>query len=100
MSGAFDGAELNELFSTVEFGLDVEQFLRSDIGKYLVRKAAEERIDALADLVEVSPVDAEAVRVLQSIIKRADSFVFWLNDAILAGKNAEAQLDPRETVND
>lgn len=97
MSGGFDHAELGELYSTVEFGLDVDQFLKSPIGQYLLRKAAEERIDALADLVAVSPCDPEQIRALQSIIKRADSLQFWLNDAIQAGKNAEAQLDPRES---
>lgn len=78
-------------------GFDVDQFLRSPIGQYLLRKAAEERIDAIADLVEVAPNDCEAVRALQSTIKRADSLLFWLNDAIQAGKNAEHQLDPRDT---
>lgn len=100
MSGVFETSDLGELYATVEFGLDVEQFIRSPIGQYLLRKAGEERIDALADLVEVSPADSEQIRALQSTIKRSDSLLFWLNDAIQSGKNAEAQLDPRETVND
>jgi hypothetical protein len=94
---AFEHADLGEMYATVEFGLDVDQFLKSPIGQYLLRKAAEERIDALADLVEVSPADPEQVRALQSVIKRADSLLYWLNDAIQAGRNAESQLDTRES---
>jgi hypothetical protein len=100
MSGVFESSDIGELYATVEFGLDMDQFIKSPIGQYLLRKAGEERIDALADLVEVSPADSERIRALQSIIKRADSLLFWINDAIQAGKNAEMQLDPRETVND
>ena len=88
--------ELGELYSAVEFGLDVSAFLKSPIGQFLLHKAEEERTDALADLVDASPCDPEQIRALQSIIKRADSLTYWLTDAIQAGKNAEAQLDPRE----
>ena len=87
--------ELGELYAAVEFGLDVNQFLKSPIGRYLLRKAEEEKTDAMADLVDVSPFDSEQIRALQSIIKRADSLAYWLADAIQAGKNAETQLDPR-----
>lgn len=96
MSDQQEGTELGELYKTVDFGLEVAQFLRSPIGQYLLCKAAEERIDALADLVDVAAEDYAAIRNLQSIIKRADSLEFWLKDVIQAGVNAEAQLDPRE----
>lgn len=100
MSGGYGKSELGELYDTVEFGLDVQQFLQSPVGVYLLRRAEEERTDALADLVDVAPDATEAIRALQSTIKRADSLLYWLADAIQSGKNAEAQLDPRETVND
>jgi hypothetical protein len=95
MSEQFEPAEVRELYQTVGLGLDVAQFLRSPVGKYLMQKADDERADALADLVDASPVDAETIRTLQSTIKRADSIQFWLRDAVQAGINAEAQLDPR-----
>jgi hypothetical protein len=95
MSDQLDASELRELYATVELGLDVQAFLRTPVGKYLWQRASDERVDALADLVDVSPADTEAVRALQSTIKRADSILFWLNEAIEAGKNAEAQLEPR-----
>lgn len=96
MNEQLDTPEVRELLQQVELGLDVQQFLRSPVGKYLMQKADEERTDALADLVDCSPADPEAIRALQSTIKRADSIQFWLAEAINAGKNAEAQLDPRD----
>jgi hypothetical protein len=100
VSGQFEPAELRDMYATVELGLDAELFLKSPVGQYLLRKAEEERTDALADLVDASPADPEAIRALQSIIKRADSLLFWLHDAIQAGINTQAQLDPRENAND
>lgn len=97
MSGAFEQSELSDMYAAVELGLDAELFLKSPVGLYLLRKAEEERTDALADLVDVAPNDTEAIRALQSQIKRADSLLFWLSDAIQAGINTQAQLDPRET---
>jgi uncharacterized protein YbjQ (UPF0145 family) len=95
MTDQFEPAEVGELLKTVELGLDVTQFLRSPVGQYLMQKADDERADALADLVDASPADAETIRALQSTIKRADSIQYWLRDAVQAGINAEAQLDPR-----
>jgi hypothetical protein len=50
--------------------------------------------------VGASSADREGICALQSIIKRADSLLFWLSAAIQAGINTQAQLDSRETVND
>lgn len=99
MSDQYEPSELNEMYKTYQLGLDVRDFKNSPLGQYLMRRVAEERIDAIADLVEVSPVDAEGVRALQSTIQRCDSFEFWLDDAIAAAKNVKAQLDPDSQEN-
>lgn len=96
MNEQLEAPEVRELLQQVELGLDVQQFLRSPVGKYLLQKADDERTDALAELVEANPEDSEGIRALQSTIKRADSIQFWLIEAVQAGKNAEAQLDPRD----
>lgn len=93
-----DGADARELYAAVGLGLDMAAFVKSDVGRYLLTKAEEERTDALADLVDTSPADPEQIRALQSIIKRADSLLYWIQDAIQSGKNAEMQLDPRENA--
>jgi hypothetical protein len=92
MINPVDPKEVRELYSAVGLGIDAVAFLKTDIGRYLLNKAEEDRTDALADLVDVDPSNTEQIRALQSIIKRADSFQFWISEAIEAGKNAEATL--------
>jgi hypothetical protein len=85
-------AETRDLYNAVVLGFDVKAFTKSPVGLYLLSRADEERMDALVGLVDVSPDDAEAIRALQSTVKRADSFQYWLEDAIQSGHNAQAQL--------
>ena len=96
MIGSTDPQEVREMYSAVSLGIDAVAFLKTDIGRYLLRKCHEDRTDALADLVDVEPSNSEQIRALQSIIKRADSFEFWLSSAIEEGKNAEATLTQGE----
>lgn len=86
--------ELRELYAAVDHRLAVEAFLKTTVGQYIMRRADEERIDALADLVDVDAADTNKIRELQSTVKRADSIQSWLAEAIENGKNAEAQLNP------
>jgi hypothetical protein len=39
VSGQFEPSELRDMYATVELGLDVELFLKSSVGQYLLRKA-------------------------------------------------------------
>lgn len=84
--------EDQERLRTVQFGIDVERFVQSDIGRYLLGCAAMDKAQALLGLADVDAADANAVRELQMIIRRADSFKEWLEDAMTAGDNAEAEL--------
>lgn len=84
--------ELRALYLAVDVGHAVELFKASTVGRYLLQRAAEERIDALADLVDVAPNDVEAIRALQSTIKRADNIEYWLEEAIAHAINARDQL--------
>lgn len=80
------------LYNTVALGIDAERFFETPVGRWIALRADEERIDALADLVDVAPNEPEAIRALQSTIKRAESVRVWIAEAIEAGKNAEATL--------
>lgn len=86
--------ELRELYAAVDVQFAAQAFLKTTLGQYLMRRADEERIDALADLVDVDAADTNKIRELQSTVKRADSIQGWLVEAIENGKNAEAQLNP------
>jgi hypothetical protein len=74
------------------FGAQVQQFLDSDIGTYLVQCADEQAEAALKELVQADPSDVERVRSIQNKIKLADSVVGWLRDAIVMGEQAANSL--------
>ena len=77
---------------TAEFGLKVVEFSNTDIGVFLLERASQEREQALQTLAEVNAADADAVRELQLIVRRCDSFRQWLESAVIDGENAETEL--------
>lgn len=84
--------ELRAFYLEADLGLAVALFLKTTVGQYLLTKAAEDRGDALAQLVDCNADDSNRIRELQSTIKRADSIEQWLTDAVTNGRNAEAVL--------
>jgi len=88
--------EMQEHLSVVKFGIEVEMFLQTPIGKYLVGRAHEE-LDAARDALElVNAVDIQEVRQLQVKAYMARSFDKWLAEAVQEGWNAEAHLKALE----
>lgn len=87
-------AEINEqvLLREVEFGLDVERFMGSTVGRYLQRRANEDREAALEALATVDAEDAKAVRALQNQVAVAEKVLTWLGEAVTAGEQAEELL--------
>jgi hypothetical protein len=81
-----------ERLRTAAFGVEVEHFHDSLIGKYLVAKARAERLAALELLAEVEPTDVDRIRDLQGVVARCDGFGQWLSEAVIAGENAELEL--------
>ena len=77
---------------TAAFGMEVAAFTHTLIGQYLLERALAERSQALEQLVLVPASDAEAVRELQLVVRRCDSLQQWLEDAVMAGENAETEL--------
>lgn len=70
------------------FGKQVEDFLDTEIGDYLVRKAREESMTAIEELKAEDPHNWESIQKIQNRIKVAESIVGWLADAIIAGQQA------------
>lgn len=87
-----DPKDRAEKFTTVGFGLDCQQFFDSPIGKYLKHRAEQDVEDGVEALKEVDAADTNKVRQIQSDIKRAESFMYWMAEAINAGKEAATQL--------
>lgn len=85
-----------ELLQRVAMGMEAEQFLGSNLGRYIVSRAEAERDDAIADLKEADAEDARNIRDLQARIWRAESVQFWLADLINDGRNAMHEIQERE----
>lgn len=70
------------------FGKQVEQFLDTAIGRYLVGRAEEEAERALSQLRTVAPWRRRRIMDLQNQVYRAEAFQQWLADAIIDGQQA------------
>jgi hypothetical protein len=74
------------------FGAQVEQFLDSDIGRYLTLRAQETANEALEALAVANPEDPGLIRSLQNRVVVADLVVSWLGEAIVRGDVAQQKL--------
>lgn len=88
-----DDGTVPKLLAQAAFGIEVEAFLGSDIGRYLIARAEAEREQALNALKDVDAEDSRAIRQLQSTVARAESIQYWMAEAIQEGRNAERQLE-------
>ena len=84
-----EGAELR---GRIAFGLDVQQFMGSNIGRYLQARANADIEEALEALKTVDPEDPKAIRKLQNAVAVASSVLEWLGQAVTEGEQAERQF--------
>lgn len=87
---------LNKYDPVVEaavFGKEVEFFLTSNIGTYLLQCAMDEKEAAVDDLMKLSASDTEAVRQIQLKIAVCQKITKWLADAVNAGIQATEYLE-------
>ena len=92
----FNGnAENQQLLAESMLGEDVEEFCKSDIGRYLIGRATIEAQDAAATLKTTFPWRRRRIQQLQNEIWRAESFKIWLLQQIRAGRTALAALENR-----
>jgi len=88
--------ETEILFDIAVLGEQVDQFFKSDIGKYLLDHAAAQEAEGLEELRRVPCHDTEKVWQAQNKVWIAEKFRTWLNDAIQAGLKAQMILEDRE----
>lgn len=78
------------------FGREVQVFLQTSVGKYLVKKAEDEAAEANAALKTVFPMRWRRITELQNKIYRAESIQKWLGEAIMDGVHAEKIITGEE----
>ena len=75
------------------FGKEVELFLSSSVGTYLVKRAENEIEEAIKKLRVCDPEDPKAVRQHQNEAAVAQAVIDWLADAINQGEHARQLLE-------
>ena len=89
-------SQVTALVEVAVLGDQVESFMRSDIGLYLLGYAHAEAAEAIRALKVADPSNVERVRSLQNEVYRAESIKGWLERAIVAGAKAKIVLEDRE----
>lgn len=85
-----------DLVREAAFGMEVEAFLHSTLGKYLIKQAEDERDSALMDFRTADVSDTMAMLHIQNRVWRAEQFQTWLAEIVQAGWNAEALIKNQE----
>lgn len=73
-------------------GERAKQFLKSDIGDYLLQRAQREESEALEQLKTVAPWNKRKILRLQNDIRVVQMFTGWMAEAIETGNAALEQL--------
>ncbi len=89
--------DLRQTTETIDFGMEVEAFLQSRIGRYLVARAEAEIADACDQLKHVAPDCPSPIRALQHQIHVAENIQYWLAEAVNAGFNAQREFVEQES---
>jgi hypothetical protein len=87
------------LYAECILGKDAEDFFKTDIGRYVLARSREEVDEAILELKATPAHDVAEIRNLQLTIAKAEGAVEWLNEQIIAGKQALQQLENIEDQN-
>lgn len=86
------------LVRSAVFGEQVQEFLRSPVGDYLVKRAEAGLAAALGQLKTVSASETVRIIALQQEIQFLERFEGWLGDAVQSGLTAIAVIDGEENI--
>ncbi len=77
-------------------GLEAVEFAKSEIGRYMIGRARQDRNEAMEKLKDTLPWRYRKIQQLQNTIWRAERFEEYLSELIINGKNAERILDDND----
>jgi hypothetical protein len=88
----------NPLVRTAVFGKEVEEFLASPIGDYLIKSAEKELATAIEQLKKIAPDKPIQIVALQTKIELLEHFESWLGAAVESGHVAIRALDGEDEI--
>jgi hypothetical protein len=78
----------------------VQEFLKSDVGDFVLKRA-QSRIERLTqDLKKADPFKPLEIAACQAELRVMEGFVGWLGDAVQAGLTAMAMIEGEQDVED
>jgi hypothetical protein len=92
LAGSMDEAALSDV-AEVDLGIEIQQFLSQDAGKFLAGRAQQMYDDATEKLALVNAADTQAVIALQVQARAAWFFITWCAEAIRNGNEARNRID-------
>ena len=87
-----ENLETRQTLKTIDFGFEVQAFLESNLGRYLIGRAEAKIEESLEELKHADPENASQIRALQHNIHVAEDFQYWLGEAVQAGLNAQREF--------
>ena len=88
--------EAEVLVETAVLGRQVDDFMRGDIGIFLLKMIESEYQNGVDRLKSANADDPDAIRTAQNMVWRAEQMKSWLRSAVYAGEKALAVLESRE----
>ncbi|WP_372830994.1 hypothetical protein [Pontibacterium sp.] len=92
-----ENAELDFLFAEAKLGIAVEEWLASDVGKYMKGRAEGELEDIKRKLIELPEWQSSTAKQLQDRAKMLQTMMSWLAQAIDNGHVSEMALQEAES---
>lgn len=83
-------------FIAASFGIEVESFLNSAIGRFLFDRAEKQRMKAIEAFKASTLTEADEVRKLQNDLVIPDLIILWLRGAIQEGFAAVERINEGE----
>jgi hypothetical protein len=83
-------------------GVLAEDWWKSELGKYIIRRSLQETQEIIAKMKAVDAYDTNKIMQLQMEWKACEQALIWMDQAIRAGKSAvailENQQDSKESI--
>jgi len=84
--------QIKELMAEFRLGLEARDFLKTDMGRYLIECALQARDECTRDFAEADIHNTATMAELQRKAYAPKLFLKWLNEALNNGKAAEYRL--------
>ena len=87
-----------DMAEKIFLGAEVERFIASPIGKFMVHAMEDRREAAVREFASTNPTDSGAVMKIQMKILMADQFQQWLADILIEANEAARVVEHQDFV--